>query len=728
MAKKTTDLTIAESQMLQSQMQRREARLVDYYEGRVKPLPFAKTRTSNWRSPNTAHLGERSPSSMDMTWAPVSARMLVGEDAEDAAKVMDPKAGKAKLKRTADYVGTYNNVNGLMKPEYDVLEPFTIYDTEVYVKQAINRKLALMFRSGWEITTDLDQDMDQGKKNIDYINRRLNTLEYVTNETTGSFFKKILFNLLLCSNCFLRRIRDDETSAGIKTENNNNKTPVSHYQLIPAHSIYPYLEKGIMTKWRRFFDTGMPWVDYSLEEIIHLKWDVKPGHIYGTPRLVGVRDDIFALRRLEENIELLFINHLFPLFHIKVGTEKAPCTYGPGGESEIDIIKYQIETMPKEGVLTTDERVAIEVVGAQNKTLDTQNLLEHLKARVFTGMGVSGIDMGEGADATRATADNISQNLKDFVKADMEIFAGLVRMYLFKEWFLEANYSVSIQKAVSTTKLVFHEIDLDSQIKEQSHTLNLYNGHLLSEPEARKALKRPAMTKPDKKLTHYSEHIKDLVVTTANAKADAEIKAQKELLPLEAAHQEKMTGHKLNEMEGQKSLERVKMNTHVAKAQATTKLTHAKAKLAAVQGPALIAAAKKATPSSKTTRSKTQPSNQHKVNPGPTRAKSSREEFISLLRDELLATHEKMTSDGTLAAWEPESAEVIDRVIVDFEAQHPENPDSPENCYTKQIRSEISRLKAMVSQTTDPDMLATLIDVGCDEDENDGEMEPDSTD
>jgi hypothetical protein len=43
--------------------------------------------------------------------------------------------------------------------------------------------------------------------------------------------------------------------------------------------------------------------------------------------LVGVKDDIFALRRLEENVELLFINQLFPLFHIKVGTEQAPATF-----------------------------------------------------------------------------------------------------------------------------------------------------------------------------------------------------------------------------------------------------------------------------------------------------------------------------------------------------------------------------------------------------------------
>lgn len=638
-------------------------------------------------------------------------RLLSGEDAEDAAKVLDPKVAKAKVRTNADYVGTYNMFNGILRPEYDMLEPFVMYDTEAYLKQAINRKLSLMFRNGYEIGTDLDQDIDQGKINVDYIYKRLNTLEYVTNEPTNAFFKKILFNLLLGSNCFLRKIRDEETSAGVKHKRNDNKKPVSFYQLIPSHAILPYFERGIIKHWRRFFDTGAPWEDYKLEEILHLKWDVKPGHVYGTPRTVGVRDDIFALRRFEENIELLFVNHLFPFFHVKIGNEKAPCWYGPNGESEIDTIRYQIETMPKEGIFVSDARVEVDVVGAEGKSLEVKEFMAHLKSRVFTGLGVSGIDMGEGADATRATADNISQNLKDFVKADMESFGDILRINFFKEWFMEANYSISIQKAVATTKLIFHEIDLDNLIKEQNHVLNLYNGHLLTEPEARKRLKKPPMTKPDKKLTHYYEHVRDLVLVTAEAKANAEVKAQKELLPLQAEHQEKMTGHSINEMQMQHKLEHKKMETHVAKTEASTKLTHAKTKLAAVQGANPKGVTKKATPSLKTTRTKSQPTNQHKTNPGPTRAKSSREEFIEILTDSLLEEWDVIKGEGKgTEVWGERSSQVIDKVLASFETTSQGDPEDPTNDYTKQVRSSLHALKNVIAQTSDAELLSVLLD------------------
>lgn len=700
---------------------RLEDRVMSFSTGRGgTKLPVLRTKSDfGVQKPITAGIRDRAATPKSVV-LPAWERLLTGKDAEDASKVFDPDYAKGKVRKNADYVGTYNNFNGILRPEYDMLECFVIYDTEAYVKRAIGRRLDLMFRNGYEIGTDLDQDMEQGQTNVDYIYKRLNTLEYITNEPTDAFFKKILFNLLLGSNCFLRKIRDAKVSDGKKSEKNSNRNPVAFYQLIPSHSILPYFEKGVIKHWRRFYDTGAPWEDFTLEEIIHLKWDVKPGHVYGTPRTVGVRDDIYALRRFEENIELLFVNHLFPLFHVKIGNEKAPCWYGPNGESEIDTIRYQTETMPKEGVFVTDDRVSVDVVGAEGRSLEFKDFLLHLKSRVFTGLGVSGIDMGEGADATRATADNISQNLKDTVKADMESFGDIVRMNFFKEWFTEANYSVSIQKAVATTKLIFHEIDLDNLIKEQNHILNLYNAHLLTEPEARKKLKKPPMTKPDKKMTHYYEHVRDLVIVTAEAKANADVKAQEKLLPMQAEHQEKMTGHKVTEIQAQHGLEHKKMQAHVAKAEASTKLTHAKAKLASIQGANPTGAVKKATPSMKVGRNRSTPSNQHKVNPGPTRAKSSREEFQGLLSDALLS---EWNSNNESATWSIRSGQVVDKVLADFETRHPENPEDPTNDYTRQVRQGLALLKGMVAQVTDSELLAILVDAWDGEDNEQSEVE-----
>jgi hypothetical protein len=691
----------------------------DFSTGRSVGNSFT---TANRKTPSPVEPSYGSRGTLKATWKPMADRIE-----KDAAKVIEPKAASSKLEKNAEYIGTYHNYNGVINPEYDLMEPFVIYDTEVFVKQAINRRLALMFRNGFEIVSHLDSDLDQSQKNVDYINKRFDVMEYVSNRSTETFFRDLLFNLLLCSNCFLRKIRDEKASAGVSSDKNNDKQPVAAYTIIPAHEIKPVLKKGRIDKWRRYFQSGAPYEDIPTDEILHLKWDVKPGHIFGTPRTVGVRDDIFALRRLEENIELLFINFLFPLFHVKVGTEKNPAWYGPNGETEVDIIRYQIETMPKEGVFVTDERVVVDTVGAQGQSLDTEELIKHLKGRVFTGMGVSPLDMGEGDTANRSTADNISQNLKDAIKADSELFANLIRMHMFKEWFMEANYSVSIQKAVSTTMLVFHEIDLDNLIKEQNHITQLWLNNLISNEEARKALKKKPMDAKTWKDSFFEKvtwpqikRTSELQHEQAKELAEQATSLEKELLTHQTKEGAKQaeTTMALNQSEMQK-------HTHIAKAahikaNAQVKVLKAKTAHAMVAGPTV---GKK-----KSVQNKETPTNQHGRNTGPTKAKSSRE-LREALYDGLVSARSTMSAGNIdhLDEWKKLSDEVVDRVFIENNAV--ETILGDEKSYTNQSRMDKERLKALIASNSDLEIINVLLDSAFYEGEDDNpEMEPDSED
>lgn len=408
-----------------------------------------------------------------------------------------PPTIKSRLAANDAYQGMYKGITGIVKPEYNILESFAIYDTEIYVRQSVTRRLSLMFRNGWDVVSDIEHN----QKNVEYIKKRLATLEFVMSMPIQEFFEKILYDLLLTSNCFLYKIRDAKASPGVKNVGNKNRTPVAGYTFIPTHQIMPYFEMGKHIFWRRYFETGAPFEDIDLDDIIHLKWDVKNGHFFGTPRLIGVRDDIFALRRLEENIELLFVNYLFPLFHVKVGSTEAPCFYGPQGESEIELIKASIESMPKEGIFVTDERVAVDSVGANGQALDTTELIAHLKQRVLSGLGVSSLDVGE-TGATRSAADNVSQNLKDHIKSDMQKFCDLMRMHFFKEWFQEANYTLSIQKALATTHIRFKEIDIDNKLKLENHWIQLWLNDAITSEEFRHGLQLAALTKKEVTATH----------------------------------------------------------------------------------------------------------------------------------------------------------------------------------------------------------------------------------
>lgn len=635
---------------------------------------------------------------------------------KDRTKVPQP-LNTTIAEKVDDANQTYRRMWGIIQPEYNMLEPFTIFDTEPFVRQSVNRKLSLMFRNGFEIVGDQDPD-------VEYIQRRLEVMEYVMERDTQSFFSQILFNMLLCSNCFLQKIRK-EGSAPVK-QKKGRKIPVAGYRLIPAHMIFPYLENGVPTKWRRYFETGAPWEDIDLEDIIHLKWDVKPGHRYGTPRLVGVRDDIFALRRLEENVELLFINHLFPLFHIKVGNEENPASFDENGNSEIDLIKWQIENMPKEGVFVTDERVEANVVGAEGKGLDPKTMIEHYKSRIYTGLGMSALDMGDGKNANRATADNISQNLKDAIKSDLETFGGLVRLLIFKELFMEATYSVSVQKAVARTWILFHEIDLDNKIKFENHVIQLFLNNLIDEDEARKMIGHKAFKETQRKKLHFDLHVVRLVKETEKAKADSQIKLlevqheqMKEALPMQTEHAEKQANTEKGLLQAKAK------HSEQTSAHKVTVLEAKTAHLKAGGGRPQSATSKKSSPAAKSVQNKTTPTNQHGSNLGPTKAQSSLESRAGEFTDALTNLAEVMRlKDGAveIGEWKVRSAALIDEIVSVIDN---ESVDGDGNSYTRQDRMGIDHLKALVATTYDPELLSVLVHSGLSNKVQDVRSEPD---
>lgn len=530
-----------------------------------------------------------------------------------------PSSFQHKLDNEEDILNSYWGWVGVIEPEYDLLESWTMLDTESFYEQSISRKLSLAFRNGVEITGESDE-------NVKYVKRRIQQISLMMRQSfLGQFLKDVLFNLYVCSNCFVLKIRDKNASGGYANEKNDNKEPIASYKIIPPGTIFPYLDgKGRISHWRRFFGTGKPYRDYSPEDIIHFKWDTKPGHLFGTPRSVRVRDDIFALRRLEENVELLLVHHLFPLFHVTVGSDEHLAQITESGMSEVDIARFEIQNMPKEGVYVSDHRHKIEVVGASKEGVDPTPMIEHYKKRIFTGLGVSGIDLGEADSGNRATAENVSQNLKDSIKADLDQFGFMVSYAIFRDLFAESNSALSVQNALADVKVEWHEIDVDTQIKKETHAINAFNNHALTQTEVRKVFKKGALPESgtERKDTHFQRHMVGMEkVRHQNSK---------DLTAIQHEHDEGMAklSHKhAKEQAAASGTGPTKKTTvkHSKSASGTT--TRSKT----VEEPVKSGAAK-------TVATKTQPENQHGKNLDPHKARSSQDpSLLTSVFDELIA-------------------------------------------------------------------------------------------
>lgn len=624
----------------------------------MRMLPFDSS--GKQIAPDVDGIKRRTLNPGELTWKPASGRLRE----TDSKSISSNKTLSSKLDKETDVLNSYWGYYGILEPEYDLLEPYTIVDTESYLKQAVLRKHSLMFRNGFEFT-------GENNPTIKYIKDRTDQIGFMMGTTFENFLKEVLNNLLLCSNCVVIKIRDEECSGGVRNLKNNNKVPVAGYKIVPPQTIFPVMDgKGKILVWRRLFKDGRPWRDYPLDDVIHFFWDRKPGHVFGTPRTVAVRDDIYALRRLEENVELLMITHLFPFWHVAIGTEDRPCQYYPDGTSEIDYIRMLIMNMPKEGVFVSDHRVKVEVKGSEGKGLDPSPILEHFKKRVFTGLGVSPMDMGEADSGNRSTADNVSQNLKDQIKSDLNWFVSQVKMLILKELFQESRTALSVQNAIAEINLEFHEIDTDSQIKMETHASQLYANHGITQTEYRKKLKKKPLEEKENKDTHFEQHVVGL--------EKVRHRQQKELV-------------KLNH---ENSLESTKVGAKAQGKGPTKKTTTSKSKSASGGTTHKVVVEEPARGAQASAANQTRPTNQHGKNLDPHKAKSGLDpEEMRSLYDELLLLKNELAASGkpTLTEWKIASESLINAAA--------------------EGKDEIfkSRLHTSVYLSNDADMLWTLL-------------------
>jgi len=374
--------------------------------------------------------------------------------------------------------------------EWDLIECERVLDTEAYFRRATRVKKNLFLKEGWGFT-------GANPERIQYIKRRLLQMEFATKVPFPVLLSQTVSSLIRLSNAFWIKVRKESASGGkIRLDQDGKKlNPVAGYFLAPAHSIrFKRDEFGRITEYAQEI-SGKEGITFKPEDVIHWYFDKREGFGIGTPTVVPVIDDIRALRRIEENLELLVYQHLFPLFHYQVGTPEAPAAMYSDGMSEIDVVKLNVATMPSDGCWVTPERHKITPLQASSSPVAVDKVIEHFKQRIFTGLGVSPIDMGEGGTASRSTAQTLSRNLIDDTKADQREFGALFYSYVIQELLLESTFpEENILDEENKVFLSFNEIDLESRISKDNHYVDMFLKNAVTHDELRKEIGKEPFT------------------------------------------------------------------------------------------------------------------------------------------------------------------------------------------------------------------------------------------
>jgi len=363
----------------------------------------------------------------------------------------------------------------------DLAGQVLLHNTESYVRRAFRNKKNLFTKEGYELVGAIPN-------RTQYIKRRLKQMEMATGLPFKILISQTVWSLIRTHNAFWVKVRDDKASGGRIRKDAKNRTlkPVAGYfPMSPETVRFKRDEYGKLRQYAQEVYGKEP-KTFHPDDIIHFYFDKREGFSVGTPSLVSVKDDIRALRRIEENVELLVYQHLFPLFHYKVGTEKEPAKIYPGGGDEVQDIEMKVAMMPSDGCWVTPERHSIEAIGAESPPVAVEKVIEHFKQRIFTGLGNSSVDMGEGGTANKSTAQTMSRNLIDDTKADQKEFASLFEAFVIRELMLESTFPDStLFDEENEVYLRFKEIDLEARQSKENHLADIFIKNAITHDEMR---------------------------------------------------------------------------------------------------------------------------------------------------------------------------------------------------------------------------------------------------
>ena len=372
-------------------------------------------------------------------------------------------------------------------PDIDIRRIDNLYNSEAFVRRAIDKHIELMFKAGWDLIGD-------DTASVDYIKKRLYLIAEMTCIPVNQLFVEIAEDLVKYSNAVVVKVRKDiQWPRGIRVRGVNGMKPVVGY--FPVNLNYVEVSRdtaGNVDRWRLNFPsssygssgTSKP-LELRPEDVIHFYYKREKNQVFAVPYLVSVIEDINALRQAEENVLKLIYRNLYPFLHHKIGSEKEG--YG-GTDEEVEAARALIENMDLEAGLVTTERHNIDTV-ALDQVIDALGYLRYFEQRVFTGLGVSEVVMGRAGSASRATAESQYFDLRETVKAMQRVMESFVNEFIIKELLMEGGYDPFF-KPQSAVYFRFREIDLDMKIKYENHIIYQYLANCITEDEMRAELSR----------------------------------------------------------------------------------------------------------------------------------------------------------------------------------------------------------------------------------------------
>ena len=328
------------------------------------------------------------------------------------------------------------------------------------------------------------------------IRKRFEQIAMVTSNPTELLFRDISYQLVQYANTYVSKVRKEEASGGRTrvTFTGQELKPVAGYFVEDSVSMRIAVKNnGDIIGYKQMIPGSTQCKVWKPWNIIHITHSKKPGLRIGTPMVWPVLDDIRALRRIEQNVELLVYQHTIPLFQYIVGTPERPAL-----SDEITAVKATVEGMPPNGCIVTPERHTVKAIGVEKTVVDASVYLEYYKNRVLSGLGMSGLGMGDGSTTNRGTAVVLDKHLINTTIAFQQIIKIHIDEFMIKELLAEGGFDTTWINEDNKVGIFFPSIDTEEQRAKENHYSQMYAQGTITQEEMRKEFGREPFSSRDR--------------------------------------------------------------------------------------------------------------------------------------------------------------------------------------------------------------------------------------
>lgn len=227
-------------------------------------------------------------------------------------------------------------------------------------------------------------------KGVEEYKEEINELKAKFNLT--EFFYNVAKQMLIFGNCFVELVKDEEGIKDLKILD-----PITIFVNRDEYGNFSEDQEDAYLQYLPHQPTKP--ITFRYDEIVHFKWNPIGETAYGNSIIHPLMMILQVKINTEHNLDIILNRYAAPLHHVKVGSPERPAS-----QSEIDSLSSDLEDIQADTELVTDDRVEIEVLGAERKALNLSPQLEYLENQVIAGLQTPLVFLGRG-DIDRAAAE-----------------------------------------------------------------------------------------------------------------------------------------------------------------------------------------------------------------------------------------------------------------------------------------------------------------------------------